>query len=172
VWQRCLPTGANKIGISDRCGLRAGRKRHSTENDDKQLNDIPGPSGRDGARFNGDVRALGTIDGRHVASLIRAPSLNPTRNEGRTVAGRDQARHQLVDFHSGVIVAQQLAASSLRYFSEVLIELNLVLRFEPRPLTATMIAIEIPAAIRPYSMAVAPVSSDKNFNKARKSASY
>jgi hypothetical protein len=22
------------------------------------------------------------------------PSLNPTRNEGRTVAGRDQARHQ------------------------------------------------------------------------------
>ena len=74
-------------------------------------------------------------------------------------------------FHSGVIIAQQLAASSLRYFSEVLIELNLVLRFEPRPLTATMIAIEIPAAIRPYSMAVAPDSSDKNFNKARKSAS-
>ena len=26
------------------------------------------------------------------------PSLNPTRNEGRTVAGRDQARHQSVDF--------------------------------------------------------------------------
>jgi hypothetical protein len=84
----------------------------------------------------------------------------------------DEIRHGINPSISfGVIVAQQLAASSLRYFSEVLIELNLVLRFEPRPLTATMIAIEIPAAIRPYSMAVAPDSSDKNFNKARKSAS-
>ena len=95
MWQRCLPTGANKVGISDRGGLRAGRKRRRTENDDKQLNDVPGPSGRDGARFNGKVRAL--IDGRHAAPPIPA-RLNPTRDEGRTVAGRDQARHQPVDF--------------------------------------------------------------------------
>jgi len=86
------------------------------------------------------------------------------------VAGRDQPESTR-RFHSGAIVAQQLATSSLRYFNEVLIELNLVLRFEPRPLTTVMIASEIPAAIRPYSMAVAPDSSDKNFNKARKSAS-
>ena len=59
-----------------------------------------------------------------------------------------------------------------RYFSEVLIESNLVLRFEPRPFTTAMIASEIPAAIRPYSMAVAPDSSDKNLRKIRcKSAS-
>jgi hypothetical protein len=45
------------------------------------------------------------------------------------------------------------------YFSELLIETNFALSFVPRPLTATMIAIEIPAAIRPYSMAVAPDSS-------------
>ena len=32
----------------------------------------------------------------------------------------------------------------------------------PRPFTAAMMASEIPAAIRPYSMAVAAVSSFKN----------
>ena len=32
----------------------------------------------------------------------------------------------------------------------------------PRPFTAVMIAIAMPAAIRPYSMAVAPDSSLKN----------
>ena len=32
----------------------------------------------------------------------------------------------------------------------------------PRPLTTAMIAIEIPAAIRPYSIAVAPLSFFKN----------
>ena len=48
------------------------------------------------------------------------------------------------------------------YFNEVLIAVNLVLSFEPNPFTAVMIAREIPAAIRPYSMAVAAVSSFKN----------
>jgi hypothetical protein len=48
------------------------------------------------------------------------------------------------------------------YFSEVLIELNLVLSLVPRPFTDAMIAMEMPAAISPYSMAVAPVSSRKN----------
>src|ERR1700687_3142100 len=49
----------------------------------------------------------------------------------------------------------------LRYFSELLMSVNLVLRLEPRPLTTAMIASEMPAAIRPYSMAVAPDSSFK-----------
>ena len=43
------------------------------------------------------------------------------------------------------------------YFSEVLTEVNTLFRLEPRPLTAAMIASAIPAAIRPYSMAVAPI---------------
>jgi hypothetical protein len=87
-------------GVSNRGGLRAGRKRRSTENDDKHLKDVPDTSGRDRGRvrnmvcLNSDVRALGTIDGRHIASPTRAPSLNRTRNEGGTVAGRDQARYQ------------------------------------------------------------------------------
>jgi hypothetical protein len=48
------------------------------------------------------------------------------------------------------------------YFSEVLIEVNLSLMLVPRLLTIAMIAREMPAAIRPYSIAVAPDSSDKN----------
>jgi hypothetical protein len=49
-----------------------------------------------------------------------------------------------------------------RYFSELLMSVNLVLRLVPRPLTTAMIASEMPAAINPYSMAVAPDSSAKN----------
>jgi hypothetical protein len=48
------------------------------------------------------------------------------------------------------------------HLSELLIAVNLVLSFPPRPFTAAMMASEMPAAIRPYSMAVAAVSSFKN----------
>jgi hypothetical protein len=36
---------------------------------------------------------------------------------------------------------------------------KVVLSLEPRPATAVIIATEMPAAMRPYSMAVAPASS-------------
>jgi hypothetical protein len=49
------------------------------------------------------------------------------------------------------------------YFSDVLIDVNLSLMLVPRLFTMAMIASEIPAAIRPYSIAVAPDSSDRNF---------
>ena len=39
------------------------------------------------------------------------------------------------------------------YFRELLMSVNLVFSVEPRPFTATIVAIEMPAAIRPYSMA-------------------
>jgi hypothetical protein len=42
------------------------------------------------------------------------------------------------------------------YFNEVLIEVNWLLRVLPRPFTTAIIASEIPAAIKPYSIAVAP----------------
>src|ERR1700682_1969680 len=48
------------------------------------------------------------------------------------------------------------------YFSELLIEVNLSLRLVPKPFTTAIIASAIPAAIRPYSIAVAPDSSDRN----------
>jgi hypothetical protein len=44
---------------------------------------------------------------------------------------------------------------NLLHFSEVLIAVNLVLSAVPMPLTEVMIAMARPAAIRPYSMAVA-----------------
>jgi hypothetical protein len=40
-----------------------------------------------------------------------------------------------------------------------LIDVNLVLSLVPSPFTTAMIASAMPAAISPYSMAVAPVSS-------------
>jgi hypothetical protein len=49
------------------------------------------------------------------------------------------------------------------YFSEVLIVPKVVLSLLPTPFTAVMIAIAIPAAIRPYSIAVAPDSFLMNF---------
>ena len=52
--------------------------------------------------------------------------------------------------------------------SELLIDVNMVLRLDPSPLTMAMIASAMPAAIRPYSMAVAPDSSAKNLNKERR----
>src|SRR5438105_10767400 len=47
------------------------------------------------------------------------------------------------------------------YFNEVLTVVNVVLNVVPRPFTAAMIASAMPAAIRPYSIAVAPASSDR-----------
>jgi hypothetical protein len=53
------------------------------------------------------------------------------------------------------------------HFNEVLIEVNLSLRLLPKPFTTAIIASAIPAAIRPYSIAVAPDSSDKKPRKMR-----
>jgi len=53
-------------------------------------------------------------------------------------------------------------AVAVAYLSELFIEVNLVLSLVPSPFTTEMIASEMPAAIRPYSIAVAPVSSRKN----------
>jgi hypothetical protein len=55
----------------------------------------------------------------------------------------------------------RLAVSPAAYFSDELISLNLVFRLVPRPFTTAMMANEIPAAISPYSIAVAPDSSDQ-----------
>jgi hypothetical protein len=49
------------------------------------------------------------------------------------------------------------------YFNELLIDVNLVLSSVPSPFTAAMMASEMPAAINPYSIAVAPDSSAMNF---------
>jgi hypothetical protein len=58
------------------------------------------------------------------------------------------------------------------HLSDVLILLKFEESLVPRPLTAVMIAIAMPAAIKPYSIAVAPDSSAKNFWIIFMSASY
>jgi hypothetical protein len=50
-----------------------------------------------------------------------------------------------------------------RYFSDEFTDVNAVLRLLPMPLTAVIITMLMPTAIRQYSMAVAPDSSLKNF---------
>jgi hypothetical protein len=45
----------------------------------------------------------------------------------------------------------------------VLTDVKMVFKLEPTVETTPMMAIEMPAAIRPYSMAVAPLSSFANF---------
>jgi hypothetical protein len=52
--------------------------------------------------------------------------------------------------------ARVLFNEATLYLSDVLIVVNVVLNEPPRPLTIAMMASEMPAAIRPYSMAVAP----------------
>ena len=54
---------------------------------------------------------------------------------------------------------QQLQAEEFTYLSALDTEVKVVFSLEPRVPTTVTIAIEIPAAIRPYSMAVAPLSS-------------
>ena len=51
------------------------------------------------------------------------------------------------------------------YLSAVWTLVKVVFNFEPRPCTTAMMATEMPAAIRPYSMAVAPDSSFTNVNQ-------
>src|SRR4051812_37481520 len=53
---------------------------------------------------------------------------------------------------AGAFLQATLAARA--YLSEPLIEANLPFRLVPRPLTTAMIASAMPAAIRPYSIAV------------------
>lgn len=50
---------------------------------------------------------------------------------------------------------------------DALISVNLPFSAPPRPLNNAMIASEMPSAINPYSMAVAPDSSFQNFKTKR-----
>jgi hypothetical protein len=51
------------------------------------------------------------------------------------------------------------------YFSAVWTFVKVVFSFDPRPATTVMIATAMPAAIKPYSIAVAADSSRQNWTK-------
>jgi hypothetical protein len=83
---------------------------------------------------------------------------------GPSVAGRKPGRPEKRVARGRL---RMMDCSFSSYFKEVLIESNLLFRFVPRPLTTAIIASEMPAAMRPYSMAVAPLSSARNFANMR-----
>ena len=60
---------------------------------------------------------------------------------------------------AAALVGIRAGRSLTAYLRAVCTLVNVVLRLDPTLATAAMIAIEMPAAIRPYSIAVAPVSS-------------
>src|SRR5260370_2954680 len=94
----------------------------------------------------------------------RPTSIGPRRSNFLKIAKQTTAKSR----HRDEAVAAFDSAlrghwnESATYFSELLIEVNFALRLVPRPFTATIIAIEMPAAIRPYSIAVA---ADSSFRK-------
>jgi hypothetical protein len=70
---------------------------------------------------------------------------------------RDFRRGSSAKYHMpGVVVDRPPTLEEAGYFNELLSVVKLVFNVEPRPLTAAIIASAIPAAIRPYSIAVAP----------------
>jgi hypothetical protein len=75
--------------------------------------------------------------------------------------------------NSHVLVELPPEKGEKHHFNWVETVVKLVVSAVPTPCTAAMIASAMPAAINPYSMAVAPDSSDKNFdNVSRKAASF
>src|SRR5438876_8442811 len=87
--------------------------------------------------------------------------------DGSLSARNGHRQHRKLD--CGPPAEQQLWYPLLtrRYFSAVFSEVNPVLRVPPMPLTAVMIMMLMPAAIRQYSIAVAPESSSRNFEISR-----
>jgi len=72
-----------------------------------------------------------------------------------------------------------MVSGANRYFSDEFIEVKLVLRVPPMPLTAVRITMLRPTAIKQYSIAVAPDSLLRNFetswriqNSCRKNAGF
>jgi hypothetical protein len=96
--------------------------------------------------------------------LPRTGFLHPVNGCAASVCGRSHKSQKrpcghAVDMPRTIRVRTQVRA----YFNELLIDVNLELSFVPSPFTAAMMASEMPAAINPYSIAVAPDSSAMNF---------
>ena len=93
----------------------------------------------------------------------RDPRPRPTKTDERSVveskpiisAGNKRERPQLCGW--GLPILGWNAQTNTRfYLSWVEMLENVLLNVVPRPLTTAIIATEIPAAIKPYSIAVAP----------------
>jgi hypothetical protein len=117
-------------------------------------------------------RPLANVDAA-VRKLLEITNAIEADHAGRVEVGTINRRFRdacgsYEEYSAAVKAATRLMGlSKLDYFSELLIAVYFVLRFVPRPLTTAMMASAIPAAIKPYSIAVAPDSSDKNFKRVR-----
>lgn len=85
----------------------------------------------------------------------RPPTKKPTKLSWPVTHG--------IKFSPGKGASWSADAASVYGVSAVLMVVNMPPTVPPRVFTIVMIAIEMPAAIRAYSMAVAPASSAKNF---------
>src|SRR5579871_5588065 len=142
---------------SSRCGMRQSDRRSVTaireENEKARLHDARDAQGEDCE--SQDQRKA---DQLHGLALPRAGVAGGLAGHGgqyrgttHTNARRDRANNKGPGFPGPLTLGRNVA-----YFSELLIEVNLAFRLVPRPFTTAMIASEMPAAMRPYSMAVAP----------------
>jgi len=117
-------------------------------------------AGGSGGRVNGGGRdANGCRDGSDSRTTMSAPRCFHRPGEYQSHENRRRTELQ----RPPVPGLRRLRKGSERHLSEALMEVNLSFRLAPRPLTTAMIASDIPAAIKPYSIAVAPDSSFKNF---------
>src|SRR6266702_2092578 len=111
---------------------------------------------------------------RAASATVASSSARQTQYVGASVRaappGSPQTRHRFCIYATPLelAVSKKTKAPEIRgfcrrasvaYFSDELIEPNLVFSVLPRLLTTVMMASAMPAAIRPYSMAVAPDSS-------------
>jgi hypothetical protein len=96
--------------------------------------------------------------GRRSAFLGRRGWLCARRDAGHNEKGPDRNRSLFRPPATGDYLDEYPGD----YFSELFIDVNRPFRFEPRPLTVAMMARLMPAAINPYSIAVAADWSAKN----------
>jgi hypothetical protein len=68
---------------------------------------------------------------------------------------------RMLGLPNGAVGSSAATLKAAAYFSALETLLNVVFRLVPRPSTVAMIATAMPAAIKPYSMAVAPDWSDR-----------
>src|SRR4029077_5060126 len=99
---------------------------------------------------------IARIRGRATPTLIPTTSAARTPPPGRAIR-RSSLRRE------GGRAGTRPRRIDINYFSELLSDANFELSLPPIPFTLEMITSEIPAAISPYSIAVAPESSARNF---------
>ena len=125
-----------------------------------------------GGLCDDDCFITGSVAAEHVRSRPRHQITNRIATP-KEKAARRRLSNSILMIADQTTIKCRLGLATGRYqqqniyFNEVLIEVNAVFRLVPMLLTAVMITIEMPAAIRPYSMAVAPDSSFQNLRKER-----